>query len=189
MKRSIKSLQLEHINHGIYHCTLNPNENDSVRIHLIPPKFKLFRNESYIVIINGYYLIPIGSSWAAILACYINEMHTFEGRSITEDDQHNIVDRVSDKICQIFRYVNKATVADHLDLIINVIFDIAYGKDPQIVINRVRPMSDFTEPAFSKPLPEEKPVGTLYLRLPSETDSVRLGTMNCFSKPISLVSM
>ena len=44
-------------------------------------------------------------------------------------------------------------------------------KDPQIVINRVRPMSDFTEPAFSKPLPEEKPVGTLYLRLPSETDS------------------
>ena len=44
-------------------------------------------------------------------------------------------------------------------------------KDPQIVINRVRPMSDFTEPAFSKPHPEEKPVGTLYLRLPSETDS------------------
>jgi MoaA/NifB/PqqE/SkfB family radical SAM enzyme len=137
MKRSIKSLQLEHIKHGIYHCTLNPNENDSVRIHLIPPKFKLFRNESYIVIINGYYLIPIGSSWAAILACYIDEMHTFEGRSITEDDQHNIVDRVSDKICQIFRYVNKATVADHLGLIINVIFDIAYGKDPQIVIEKM----------------------------------------------------
>ena len=44
-------------------------------------------------------------------------------------------------------------------------------KDPQIVINRVRPMSDFTEPAFTKPIQEEKPVGTLYLRLPSETDS------------------
>ena len=45
-------------------------------------------------------------------------------------------------------------------------------KEPQIVINRVRPMSDFTDPAFSKPLPEEKPSGTLYLRLSSETDPV-----------------
>ena len=43
-------------------------------------------------------------------------------------------------------------------------------KEPQIVINRVRPMSDFTDPAFSKPLPEEKPVGTLYLRLSGEAD-------------------
>ena len=43
-------------------------------------------------------------------------------------------------------------------------------KDPQIVINRVRPMSDFAD----NPMPDPEPrklSGTLYLRLPSEADA------------------
>ena len=42
-------------------------------------------------------------------------------------------------------------------------------KDPQIVINRVRPMSDFAD----NPMPDPEPrklSGTLYLRLSSEAD-------------------
>lgn len=136
MKRSIKSLQLEHTKHGVYHCTLNPNQNDSIRIHLIPPKFKLFKNESYIVIINGYYLIPIGSSWAAILACYIEEMHNFDGRSMSENDRRCVVMNVIDKICATYRYVDRITVSEHLDLIIQVISDIAYGIDPGLEIEK-----------------------------------------------------
>ena len=43
-------------------------------------------------------------------------------------------------------------------------------KEPQIVINRVRPMSDYSEkppkePEETKPVPRQ---GTLYLRLPGE---------------------
>ena len=43
-------------------------------------------------------------------------------------------------------------------------------KEPQIVINRARPMSDFAngEPAVDITQEAQKPVGTLYLRLPSE---------------------
>ena len=47
-------------------------------------------------------------------------------------------------------------------------------KEPQIVVNRARPISDYADPALA-PAPEEKPrsstafmTGTLYLRLPSE---------------------
>lgn len=48
-------------------------------------------------------------------------------------------------------------------------------KDPQIIVNRVRPMSDFTDP-YVKPFlhelipPKQEPSGdsTLYLRLPTE---------------------
>ena len=45
-------------------------------------------------------------------------------------------------------------------------------KESQIVINRARPMSDFTDRVVV-PEPEEpvKRTGTLYLRLPSETDT------------------
>ena len=42
-------------------------------------------------------------------------------------------------------------------------------KDPQIVINRVRPMSDFTDNVIPDPEPK-KLNGTLYLRLSSEAD-------------------
>ena len=48
-------------------------------------------------------------------------------------------------------------------------------KDPQIVINRARPITDYSEmPPALRPAPEpqpQRPFGTLYLRLPSETDS------------------
>ena len=136
MKRSIKSLQLEHIKHGVYHCTLNPNQIDAIRIHLIPPKFKLFKNEPYIVILNGYFLIPIGSSWAAILACYIEEMNAYEGRSISKENHNDIVNRTVEKICSIYLYVDKTTVFEHLDLILSVITDVAFGNDPKVDIEK-----------------------------------------------------
>ncbi|MBQ8358734.1 MAG: DNA polymerase III subunit alpha, partial [Oscillospiraceae bacterium] len=43
-------------------------------------------------------------------------------------------------------------------------------KDPQIVINRARPMSDFTDRVMPEPTAPYKLSGTLYLRLPNESD-------------------
>jgi DNA polymerase-3 subunit alpha len=48
-------------------------------------------------------------------------------------------------------------------------------KEPQIVINRARPITDFTDPALQQeervePAQPVKKAGTLYLRLPSEQD-------------------
>ncbi len=50
-------------------------------------------------------------------------------------------------------------------------------KEPQIVINRARPISDFANgtpepPATPAPKPDIRPGGTLYLRLPSETGTL-----------------
>ena len=48
-------------------------------------------------------------------------------------------------------------------------------KEPQIVINRARPMSDFADKQQQEPAPVEQPqvlAGTLYLRLPTENDSL-----------------
>ena len=42
-------------------------------------------------------------------------------------------------------------------------------KEPQIVINRARPMSDFeNQPRLEEPVREAPKTGTLYLRLPTE---------------------
>ncbi len=48
-------------------------------------------------------------------------------------------------------------------------------KEPQIVINRARPMSDFAENAYKaepEPTPAIRETGTLYLRLPTEKDAL-----------------
>ena len=47
-------------------------------------------------------------------------------------------------------------------------------KEPQIVVNRARPISDFSEgnPEPEKPVTQQPKQGTLYLRLPSEQDRV-----------------
>ena len=55
---------------------------------------------------------------------------------MSENDQRRIVNNVADKICAIYRYVDKATVGEHLDLIIQAISDIAYGKDPGLDIEK-----------------------------------------------------
>ena len=44
-------------------------------------------------------------------------------------------------------------------------------KEPQIVVNRVRPMSDYADPGVRRMLEQDRPrklSGTLYLRLPTE---------------------
>lgn len=57
-------------------------------------------------------------------------------------------------------------------------------KEPQIVINRARPMSDFAQPENAVDITQEaeKPTGTVYLRLPTEE-----GTL--FGKVRSILGM
>ena len=59
-------------------------------------------------------------------------------------------------------------------------------KDPQIVINRARPITDYSEmPPIPQPKPEPKPqrpFGTLYLRLTSESDP-------CYRKVKAILNM
>ena len=50
----------------IYHLTLDPREESVIRIHLIPPK-KLKLNIPWVVILNGYYILPLQTGWAILL--------------------------------------------------------------------------------------------------------------------------
>ncbi len=58
-------------------------------------------------------------------------------------------------------------------------FSVREDKDPQIIVNRVRPISDFSTPfrrelmePFFPAAPVRQPEGTLYLRLPTEASPI-----------------
>ena len=63
----------------IYHLTLDPQEESVIRIHLIPPK-KLKINIPWVVILNGYYILPLQTGWAILLKEFIEVVQADEGK-------------------------------------------------------------------------------------------------------------
>ena len=70
--------QLRAWRHGVRHTTLNPEGPGAVRIHLVPPRYRPGGKAPYVVILNGYYVLPLGYAWAVLLENFIDE--EYEGR-------------------------------------------------------------------------------------------------------------
>ena len=126
----------EHKN-GVSHCTFNPDGPGVVRIHLIPPKFRLFRSSAYIVILNGYYLLPLGYAWALILSSFMKEVNQFDGKPITEEDENAIVERTVQSVHKVYPAVPKKDIEEDLEDLLDVLFAVARGNDPDAGIEKL----------------------------------------------------
>ena len=122
---------------GVCHCTFNPGGPGVVRIHLVPPKFKLLNTAPYVVILNGYYVLPIGHSWAVILAEFISEINKFDGKPMSEEDESGVVKRVVDRMSKIYPNVVREEIELDLDEILDVVFTVARGDVPKAHIERL----------------------------------------------------
>ena len=122
---------------GISHCTFNPEGPGVVRIHLIPPKFRLFSDRTYIVILNGYYMLPLGYSWALLLAEFMREVNAFGGKPITESDEEQIFKNTVKKIASVYPSVSKQDIEEDLNYILKVLFAVAKGNDPEVDIEKL----------------------------------------------------
>ena len=122
---------------GVCHCTFNPGGPGVVRIHLVPPKFKLFGSAPYVVILNGYYVLPIGPSYAAILAEFISVVNEFDGEPMTEEDEAGVIARTVKTISRLYPTVPKEEIELDLDEILDVVFTVARGEMPEARIDRL----------------------------------------------------
>ena len=122
---------------GVCHCTFNPGGPGVVRIHLVPPKFKLFNSAPYVVILNGYYILPIGHAWAAILAQFISEVNEFDGKPMTDEDERAVIERTVNKVSRLYPNVVREEIELDLDEILDVIFTVAEGGVPKGHIERL----------------------------------------------------
>ena len=114
---------------GVMHCTFNPSGPGVVRIHLIPPRFRLFGNSSYIIILNGYYLLPIGYSWALLLRCFIEEVNRFDGKPIGDGEMDGIAERTVIRVHRLYGGVHPSLLHRDLMTILDILFDIADGVE------------------------------------------------------------
>ncbi len=122
---------------GVKHCTFNPSGPGVVRIHLIPPRFRLFGSASYIVILNGYFLLPLGYSWALMLSAFIEEANRYDGAPVDEAAEESIFRSTLQKIHKIFPSTDPSLLADDLDEMLGIIFTVARGESPDTDIERL----------------------------------------------------
>ena len=129
--------QYKEYKNGISHCTFNPEGPGVVRIHLVPPKFRLFGDRTYIVILNGYYLLPLGYSWALLLSKFMKEVNAFDGKPITEKEEELIFENTVKKAASVYPSMRKADIEEDLEFILRVLFAVARGDDPEIEIEKL----------------------------------------------------
>ncbi len=122
---------------GIKHCTFNPNGPGVVRIHLVPPKFSLFKNAPYIVILNGYYLLPLGYSWAILLSSFIEEVNAFDGKEMSENDISDVFENTLEKTRRVYSHIPKDMLREDLEEILDIIFEIAHGGSVDAEIEKL----------------------------------------------------
>lgn len=136
---SIQNLiaQYKENKNGISHCTFNPEGPGVVRIHLVPPKFKLFGYRAYIVILNGYYMLPLGYAWAVLLSNFMKEVNAFNGKPITEGDEDKIFNNTIKKTHSVYPSIRKSDLEEDLEFILRVLFAVARGNDPEIEIEKL----------------------------------------------------
>lgn len=132
-----KIAQYREYKNGVSHCTFNPEGPGVVRIHLIPPKFRVFRSSAYIVILNGYYLLPLGYSWALLLSNFMKEVNQYDGKPITAEDEDAIAERTIRSVRKVYPTVPKEDIAEDLEVLLHVLFAVARGQETDADIEKL----------------------------------------------------
>lgn len=132
-----KLAQYKEFKSGVSHCTFNPGGPGVVRIHLVPPKFSLFGNSTYVVILNGYFLLPIGYSWAIVLSSFMKEVNRFDGKPISDEDEKEIIKNTVKAVRSVYPSVTREAIEEDIYEIMRVLFAVARRDDPEIEIEKL----------------------------------------------------
>ena len=122
---------------GVKHCTFDPDGPGVVRIHLIPPRFRLFGNADHIVILNGYYLLPLGYSLAVTLSAFMREVNALGKREFDDEDYEGIVRRAVAKASRVYPLTPKKVIREDLCALLDILFAVAKGEDAGVDIEKL----------------------------------------------------
>ena len=132
-----KIAQYKEFRRGVSHCTFNPDGPGVVRIHLVPPKFSLWKSNPYIVILNGYFILPIGYSWAIALSSFMKEVNRFDGKPISDEDEKTIIKNTVAAVHSVYPTVGRDEIEDDVYEIMRVLFAVASRSDPEVEIEKL----------------------------------------------------
>ena len=121
----------------VLHTTLNPYEPGVLRIHFVPAKYHPFRITPSVVILNGKDIIPINLAWTILLALFIQQVNSYQGNEVTEEQIQEVVDKTVKKMTEIYRKPGEEVFREDLNRILSVLIDIAEGREPKEEIGQL----------------------------------------------------
>lgn len=120
----------------VLHTTLNPYEPGAVRIHLVPAKYRPWRADPSVVILNGKDILPLNLSWTILLANFIKEVNTYKGGEVTEADLEDVIEKTLDATFKVYQ-PKRADMRRDLKLILQVFVEISQGKEPSVNVGQM----------------------------------------------------
>ena len=123
---------------GVVHATLDPEGPGVVRMHLIPPKPIRFKDPPSLLILNGSYFLPVGSSWAAILREFFKVLNDVcvDKFSLTDEEIAEVERRVSQRVRKLYPGVPQKRIISDMREILTIAVNVATGQPVPQVLNQ-----------------------------------------------------
>lgn len=116
---------------GVAHVTLDPDGPGVARMHLVPPKPSMFKNPPSLLIINGTWFLPVGTSWSILLKFFFEELKLCckNKQEISEQEIIQIEEAVVIKMHKLYPKISSQTFLEDLKEIITLTVNIATNQD------------------------------------------------------------
>lgn len=116
---------------GVAHVTLDPDGPGVARLHLIPPKPSLFSDPPSLLVINGYYFLPVGPSWATILREFFESLQQYckDKHEVSPEEIQQIEAAVAKKVHHYYPAAKESLILEDLNEIVTLAVNIATGQE------------------------------------------------------------
>jgi MoaA/NifB/PqqE/SkfB family radical SAM enzyme len=134
---------------GVAHATFDPEGPGSVRLHLIPPKPSFFHNPDSLLVINGYYFINVGHSWATVLRIFIEELNRScpIDREISADEIKKIEQETVRRVKLFYPRTSSDRIANDISELVTLSVAIGLGQKLPDELMNAKDMSNYTKHA------------------------------------------
>ena len=119
---------------GVVHTTWNPNGPGVIRIHMIPPQFRLFHFAPSTVILNGRDVLPINEAWAILLTEFVRGVNSFGDGQMSREILDDILLGVFHRVRKVYPTVSDELLKEDLQTIVSTFDEIARNELPAIDI-------------------------------------------------------
>lgn len=116
---------------SVIHTTWNPKGPGVIRIHMIPPKFRLFGTAPSVVILNGQDILPLNESWAILLTEFINRVNAYGPHEMDEETLQGVLNDVFHQMRKVYPNVPNKQMQEDLEIIMDTFEAVIHGEIPQ----------------------------------------------------------
>lgn len=112
----------------VLQTTFNPNGPGAIRIHLIPPKSDDLN--SSLIIVNGRDILPLNPTWTVMLAEFIKQVNTYDGKEISDEDLDVIYSLAYNNSKNVIPFLSKKNFEKDINRIVETFRQLSIGQVP-----------------------------------------------------------